>query len=73
MDSDADHSDVDRIDQRAMQVDPIARLVPRDPQDEAVILYTSGTTGKPKGAVLTHDNMIWNATMTRLRRRAPGA
>ena len=64
MDSDADHSDVDRIDQRAMQVDPIARLVPRDPQDEAVILYTSGTTGKPKGAVLTHDNMIWNATMT---------
>ena len=24
-------------------------------------MYTSGTTGVPKGAVLTHDNMLWNA------------
>lgn len=26
-----------------------------------LICYTSGTTGKPKGAVLTQDNMFWNA------------
>lgn len=64
LDSDADFSEVARIDQLAMQVEPIDRIVPRAPQDEAVILYTSGTTGKPKGAVLTHDNMIWNATMS---------
>ena len=36
-------------------------LVERDDYDTAVILYTSGTTGKPKGAELTHFNMASNA------------
>ncbi len=35
------------------------------PDDTAVILYTSGTTGQPKGAELTHFNMVTNALVSR--------
>jgi len=34
--------------------------VPLDPEDDATILYTSGTTGRPKGALGTHRNMTSN-------------
>jgi long-chain acyl-CoA synthetase len=38
--------------------------VPPSPDDIGTICYTSGTTGVPKGAVLSHANMIANAAGT---------
>ncbi len=39
-------------------------IVPTRPDDTCAILYTSGTTGQPKGAELTHLNLYSNVTTT---------
>jgi long-chain acyl-CoA synthetase len=46
-------------------VDPAPAVADRAPCDTAVILYTSGTTGEPKGAELTHANLLSNVEVTR--------
>ena len=40
---------------------PVFEAVQTDETDTAVILYTSGTTGQPKGAELSHSNLVMNA------------
>lgn len=48
---------------RSQDADPVE--LPRvDPQSPLAIFYTGGTTGVPKGAVLTHASMQWNAWNT---------
>ncbi|HEX3616775.1 MAG TPA: long-chain fatty acid--CoA ligase [Solirubrobacteraceae bacterium] len=53
------------FEQTLFATDPVEALVERESGDTAVLLYTSGTTGTPKGAELTHDNLLRNCRASR--------
>jgi len=56
------YADVVRAGDRAVQDDALrAREAQCSPADNVFILYTSGTTGSPKGAMLSHHNIARNA------------
>ena len=52
------------FEQTLMETEARHEVVERDAQDTAVILYTSGTTGRPKGAELTHENLRRNVEIS---------
>ena len=52
------------FEQQLAAQDPVEEPVERAAEDTAVILYTSGTTGQPKGAELTHANLRQNCTIS---------
>jgi long-chain acyl-CoA synthetase len=43
-----------------ISADPVKQAVEIDPDDDACVFYTSGTTGRPKGAQLTHRGCVTN-------------
>lgn len=53
-----------RLEDAAAAAVPLPRLIPRQADDPAVVFYTSGTTGQPKGALLSHLNLVMNATVS---------
>jgi long-chain acyl-CoA synthetase len=62
-----------QFEQLLATVDSDPVVAAREPSDTAVVLYTSGTTGSPKGAELTHGSMTRNAEVSgRLFSVGPG-
>ncbi|WP_306610722.1 long-chain-fatty-acid--CoA ligase [Streptomyces lunaelactis] len=48
------------LENAAQETAPIDDSAVREPDDVAVVFYTSGTTGEPKGVMLTHRNILYN-------------
>lgn len=68
-----DESTIEQWAARASAATPWMQCAPRLADDLAALVYTSGTTGRAKGAMLTHGNLTSNAlTLHSIWRFAPG-
>jgi acyl-CoA synthetase (AMP-forming)/AMP-acid ligase II len=59
-DDQPDYADSYQAFRAAASADPVDIVPSR--LDDATLMYTSGTTGKPKGCILTHENLLMQAT-----------
>jgi fatty-acyl-CoA synthase len=55
-----------QYEQAIKSAQPIAKAIPLSADDHAQILYSSGTTGRPKGVVLSHKNILFCLTNVHL-------
>lgn len=60
--------DYEALLQKASADEPEAKLTE---EDEAFLLFTGGTTGRPKGAILTHKSLLWNIICVTTENQSP--
>jgi fatty-acyl-CoA synthase len=57
--SESGNADWESLPELVSRAEPVTPIVV-DPEDVVLIMYTSGTSGRPRGVMLTHANLFWS-------------